>query len=355
MKIVLFLSFLFSLLGQQAFSQWRTPKYSNEFLSIGAGARGLAMAGAQTACVSDVHAGYWNPAGLGLMEGKAQFSLMHASYFAGIANYDYASAAFRVDTQSVLGISWLRFAVDDIPDTRFLIDNGQVDYRRIQSFSSADNAVYFSYGRKVSKIQGLSLGGNLKIIYRKAGNFANAWGFGLDAGLRYQLKKWDMGLYARDVSGTFNAWSYNTSEFETVFAQTGNAIPLRSVELTLPSLSLGISRRFSFWKNRIGIRPALDLLSTFDGQRNTFLRSRLASIDPRFGLEASLFDVVSLRGGLGNVQRIRDFEGKENLMYQLNFGLGLHWKVLSMDYAITDLGDNSEALFSHIFSLKAAF
>ena len=44
------------------FAQFR--KYSNEFLNIGAGARGLAMGSAQVASVNDGTAGYWNPAGL---------------------------------------------------------------------------------------------------------------------------------------------------------------------------------------------------------------------------------------------------------------------------------------------------
>ena len=38
--------------------------YSNEFLNIGAGARGMAMGDAQVASVSDGTAGYWNPAAL---------------------------------------------------------------------------------------------------------------------------------------------------------------------------------------------------------------------------------------------------------------------------------------------------
>lgn len=79
---------LFSL---SAFSQFR--KYSNEFLNIGAGARGLAMGGSQVASVSDGTAGYWNPAGLTGINDYAQINLMHAEYFAGIGKYDYASVA----------------------------------------------------------------------------------------------------------------------------------------------------------------------------------------------------------------------------------------------------------------------
>ena len=48
---------LLMILPFSSYSQFR--KYSNEFLNIGAGARGLAMGGAQVASARDETAGYW--------------------------------------------------------------------------------------------------------------------------------------------------------------------------------------------------------------------------------------------------------------------------------------------------------
>src|SRR5215218_5890425 len=90
-------------------------KYSNEFLNIGAGARGLAMGSAQVASVSDGTAGYWNPAGLANVKDHGNVNVMQAEYFAGIGKYDYASIALPMsNNKRTLGITALRFAVDDI-------------------------------------------------------------------------------------------------------------------------------------------------------------------------------------------------------------------------------------------------
>ena len=71
-----------------SYAQFR--KYSNEFLNIGAGARGLAMGSAQVASISDGSASYWNPAALVNVKNNPQLSIMHAEYFAGIGKYDFA-------------------------------------------------------------------------------------------------------------------------------------------------------------------------------------------------------------------------------------------------------------------------
>jgi endonuclease IV len=57
-------------------------------MNIGVDAAALGMANTVVASTGDVNAGYWNPAGLIKLEDK-QVALMHASYFANIAQYDY--------------------------------------------------------------------------------------------------------------------------------------------------------------------------------------------------------------------------------------------------------------------------
>lgn len=120
MNKLLLLSGIFLIISRTASAQITAPKYSNEFLSIGVGARAFGMGNVQTAVANDVTAAYWNPAGLLKIQGKYQVALMHSEYFAGIAKYDYAGFATRVDSNSVLAISAIRFGVDDIPDTRFI-------------------------------------------------------------------------------------------------------------------------------------------------------------------------------------------------------------------------------------------
>ena len=124
--------------GTAVSAQFR--KYSNEFLNIGAGARGLAMGSSQVASVKDGTAGYWNPAGLVNIKDHPNVNVMHAEYFAGIGKYDYASIAFPVSgNKKAIGISALRFAVDDIMNTLFLVEpDGSINYNNIQAFSSAD-------------------------------------------------------------------------------------------------------------------------------------------------------------------------------------------------------------------------
>lgn len=328
------------------------PKYSNEFLSIGVGARSLGMGYAHVAAVSDVTAGYWNPAGLLGVQGDLQVGAMHSEYFAGIAKYDYIAIAKPIDSVSVLGFSYIRFGVDDIPNTTELIDNnGNLDYDRITSFSAADNAFLISYARKLN-VPGLRLGANAKVVYRTVGSFAKAWGFGLDAGLQYDRGNWRMAAMGRDITGTFNAWTHSLDQrTKDVLLQTGNELPVNGVEVTLPRLIIGVARQFKLSK-KLNLLAEVNLENTFDGKRNAVIASDTWSGDPRLGIELGYARVVYVRAGVNNFQYVTDINDRKSLNFQPNIGIGLKIKSVALDYALTDIGDNSVALYSNVFSLR---
>jgi len=353
MKIWLFVFlFLFISFSNQA---QNAPKYSNEFLNIGVSAEALGRANAVVATTQDVTAGYWNPAGLMSIKNEYEVSLMHAEYFAGIAQFDYLSFATPIDKQSHFGVSIIRFGVDDIPDTRFLYDaDGRVNYDNIRFFSAADYAFLVSYARKIPKLKNLQWGANFKIIYRNVGDFANAWGFGLDAGVQWHNEGWHLGLMARDITSTFNAWTHNTALVYQTFILTGNEIPQNSIEITLPKVILGVARDFKFG-TEIDFQIAVDALVSFDGARNVLFNSEVVSIDPSLGFELGYKKIIFMRGGVNNIQTIKNFDGSTFTSWQPNFGVGVLIKNVTIDYALTDIGDQAEGLYSNIFSLKIDF
>lgn len=350
---VLFL-FVLQLFGDlQVYSQNLTPKYSNEFLTIGVGARALGMGGAQVGAVRDVTAAYWNPAALTGIQHQYEASLMHAEYFAGIAQYDYLAFSSPLGDQNQLAVSLIRFGVDDIPDTRFLYDaNGAINYDNVQFFNAADYALLLSFGRDIS--DKLKIGANAKIIHRNVGKFAQAWGFGLDIGGIYIQKRLTLGLMVRDITTTYNAWSHDADLVRDIYAQTNNEVPINTVEITLPKAIASIAYDWRLG-TQFSLLAALDLETTFDGPRNTLLSTSTFSVDPRIGLELGYKQLVFLRGGVSNFQYIKDFQGMESLNYMPSAGLGVILNErFQIDYALSDLGDVSESPYSHIFSVKVS-
>jgi len=207
-------------------------------------AASFGMANAVTATTSDVNSGYWNPAGLVHLEDN-QVSAMHANYFANIATYNYVAGAMPIDSKSAVGFSVIRFGVDDILNTTQLIDEqGNIDYNRISLFSTADYAFTLSYARSLP-LEGFSYGVNAKIIRRIIGDFANAWGFGFDAGIQFQKNSWYFGIMARDITTTYNTWTFDDSELATIqnAIEGQNQSTPEASEITLPKLQIGIARK----------------------------------------------------------------------------------------------------------------
>ena len=360
MKKVLLRIVLIVLLSSSLHSYAQFRKYSNEFLNIGAGARGLGMGGAQVASVSDGNAGYWNPAGLVHIKDNPVVNFMHAEYFSGIGKYDYGSVAIPLsDKKRTIALSLLRFGVDDIPNTLYLVEpDGSINYNNIRSFSSADYAFLFSYAQSIKQKGNklFSFGVNAKVIHRNVGTFAKAWGFGLDAGAQMQTKRWKLGIAARDVTTTFNAWSFSfTEEEKEVLYLTDNKIPVKSTELTAPRLVLGAAYDFALGKN-FNLLAEANADLTFDGKRNVIISADPVSIDPRLGIELGYKDLIFVRSGIYNFQRaLADgdtLNQKKVWIYQPGLGAGFRLKHIAIDYAFTNLANQSNPLYTHTFSVR---
>ena len=351
MKKLVFL-LLFSIIGVNAQD---SSKYSNEFLNIGVDAQSIGMSNAVVSSTSDVNSTYWNPAGLLQLKDK-QISLMHSNYFANIATYNFVAYATPIDDESALGFSMIRFGVDDILDTTQLIDDqGNINFDRINLFSTADYAFLFSYARRL-KFKNLNYGVNIKIIRRIIGDFSSSWGFGMDFGIQFKTSNnWNFGLMARDITTTYNSWSINEdrlNDIQNAIEGQNQEIP-SGTEITIPKLQLGVSKEMDI-KNSYTLLVALDLILKFE-ENNDIISTNFASINPALGLEFGYLDLVFLRLGMGNFQNELQFDNSKELSFQPNFGIGFKYKSIEMDYAFTDIGNQSIALYSNVFSLKFDF
>lgn len=326
-------------------------KYSNEFMNIGVDAAALGMSNTVVASTNDVNSGYWNPAGLLHLEDH-QVSLMHANYFANIAQYDYMAYASPLDDRSAWGISLIRFGVDDILNTTELIDSqGNIDYNRISLFSTADYGFTFSYARQLP-VSGFQYGVNAKVIRRIIGKFASSWGFGFDVGLQFEKNSWQFGLLLRDITTTYNIWNIDEQEYKKI----ANAIPgenqelPESSEITAPKAQLGIAKKFNI-RYDYSILAAANMNMRFT-KTNDLISTDFVSIDPAIGLEFGYTDLVFVRAGVGNFQNVEQLDSSEKVGFQPNIGLGFKYKGIQIDYALTDLSNQSAALYSNIFSVK---
>jgi hypothetical protein len=244
-------------------------------------------------------------------------------------------------------------------NTLFLVEpDGSLNYNNIQSFSSADYGFLFSYAQLLkSKGNGsLKFGANAKVIHRSVGKFAKAWGFGADLGLQYSSKTWQWGIAARDVTTTFNTWSFSFTDREKeVLYLTNNEIPVKSTELTAPRLVVGLGRRFALGK-QTHLLAELNADLTFDGKRNTVLSADPVSVDPKLGLELSVKDQFFLRAGVNNFQRaLADgdtLNQKRVWIFQPGAGAGFRIQQATIDYAFINLANQSNPLFTHVFSFR---
>jgi hypothetical protein len=98
----------------------------------------------------------------------------------------------------------------------------------------------------------------------------------------------------------------------------------------------------------------------FDGKRNVPVNAGRMSLDPKAGLEIGYRDIVYLRGGVMNIQEVRDDRGRPVWTAAPTVGAGFSFAPftklkLSIDYTLSNLTGFSANLYAHLVSLRFGF
>lgn len=326
-----------------------TAKYGGDFLSVGGGARPLAMGGAFVGAVNDVTAGYWNPAGLAGIT-TYEVAYMHSERFSGIVGYDYGAIAIPLqESNAVVAVSFFRQGVDNIKNTLFAWDHANnrplpdaTD--RFTQFSATDMAFFVSYAQRST--DELSWGATAKILNTRIGPFAQAWGYSVDLGLQGKHDQWMWGVNLMDVTTMLKFWDVNTENLRELTA-FGDVIPQGQNERVLPTMKIGIGRFFQFGD--------IDLLTLFDtdirieGRRTYFINTGNVSYEPHLGAEITYKKTISLRMGLTDVLTDRE----RNLYLSPTVGAGFRFRAIDIDYGFGSFGGMSAELgYTHRLSMR---
>ena len=284
-------------------------KYAGEFLEIGADARAQAMGGAFTAVQGGVSSSYYNPAGIINIQGT-QISFMHTQQMIASVNYDFLAGGFKQKDKRVIVLSLVRLGIDNIKDSRnaqrIISQTGDwnLDWSRIEDFNASDYIFTISAAQKWR--ESWTWGANLKLIRRNLADY-NANGIGIDLGIQKQLfKNALIGLNLRNITTTLISW--NTGE----------------KELVTPSIYLGGGYIWGISRFNSTFYPVFDLIFRAEN-RNKSTTANLGrfSFDYAAGLEYAYHQVLFLRGGIDEIER-------------LNLGIGIQIPHIRIDYTFTN-------------------
>lgn len=269
-----------------------------DFLNISVSANEAALGGAGNALSNGITAGYFNPAGLSLVN-RSGVNFMHNMWYQDIS-YEYLGSAFALGQKSTIALSAAYLHMGGIEAYNALNQNEGT----INPYSMAG---IISYGRNINN--NLSFGLSAKFINENLDDIS-ANGFAFDIGAQYVLSSLAFGLVANNIGPKMK---YETDSF---------------------SLPTAVSAGASYAFFQIPLTVYAGAKFPTEG------KSSFAT-----GVEYNLTDYLSIRSGLGNL-------GADNASEAYNLGAGFNIAGIDIDYAFNPGGDMGQ---THFFSFTVNF
>lgn len=278
---------------------------AGDFLQFEIGGRSAGMAGAQVGAASGVTAQFWNPAGLASLS-RPQVGGMHATWL-GDLKYEWIGYARPMSPS--LGVGSVSVSYFHMPSIAGLDEFGAPT----EDFKVHDMAVTLGLARNIGSR--VSVGANAKMIRQSLAT----------------------------VSATGAAFDFGAS-FRVAGASVAAVVQNLGPELSFDGTPYPLSRQIRFGGSREIVGGRVLLAADYNMPSDYFN-------DARFGVELRAHPNVSLRTGykkeFGTVDPADGF----------SYGLGIQFKQLNVDYAMTpnpDFDDVHRLSFGYSFGTGAS-
>lgn len=245
-----------------------------QFLRIGVGARACAMGEAYAAIAADPTAIYWNPAGLAQLEKKE--IVFDQNFWVMDMTHQYLAFSSPL-AKGNIGASFYYSSSGDIPKTENFITVGK--------YSAYDAAASIAYANSINN--SIFYGASIKYIFQKIED-ESANSFAGDLGIIYQPAK---------VSGFKGAIEIKNIGPGIKFIEEADPLPLY----------IGVASSYTHRDLTFGLAVG---------------KPRGNDLIFGLGTEYVFKDVLALRAGY-------------NSAHSITTGMGIYWKTLKIDYALT--------------------
>jgi hypothetical protein len=307
--IILILIFSIFYINHPAISSSSSGTAGYEFLRTYIGARPSAMAGAFISISGDIHAMYFNPAGLAPISNR----LATATYLNHVLDFNSGFVAYTQPINRVgqvaVGINYMSYGDFEQTD-----DLGN----KLGSFGAGSFALQSSLGRSIN--ENLMAGVSAKFIYSSIDEYTST-ALALDLGMIYKLP------FIEDMNVGIGVFNVGTAL--SAFMDHKDQLPLNVV--------IGLSKKLA----HLPLEYCLSANKYIDDD-----------IQFNVGGEFTLAEGVFLRIGYNSLGRDLKVGADADKFAGLSLGLGVQWNQVQFDYALSSfgaIGYLNRATFSYRF------